>query len=227
MSSELLPSQAAQADATALPRLAGLPLWCGHPEGGVDEIDEFKDWSHRETTPDQQRIEEVLARLDLRGRSVLHIGIGNSSLASRFHQHLRFVQGVTIQPEEALRASRLALFNYNVLTASKYQAGLPARLSLRYDVIVDNNPTTFCCCREHLVTMLESYRALLAPGGIILTDSQGLGWTSTPNDSRWAMQPHEWFALGRLRKLEAHALTEQVIALKKTTGWQVWRQAVV
>ncbi|MBX3440018.1 MAG: hypothetical protein KF861_21185, partial [Planctomycetaceae bacterium] len=87
-------------------------------------------------------------------------------------------------------------------------------LSRRYDFIVDNNPTTFCCCRQHLSTMLSSYTALLRPGGVILSDVVGLDWTTQPNDPRWKLTAEEWFALGRFFGLKDVRYTDYVVGLK-------------
>jgi hypothetical protein len=196
-------------------RFDALLLWCGNINGGVDEDPEWRDWTHRETTPDQMRIEDVLATLDVTGATLLHIGIGNSRLAQRFCRSAQFIDGITLQASELRHGVDLGIENYNALIANKYDPDLDSRFHRVYDFIIDNNPSTFCCCRRHLATMLANYTALLKPGGVILTDTVGLGWTSSPNDSRWGLNQGEWYQLGRIFQLVGERYTDTVIGLRK------------
>lgn len=43
-----------------------------------------------------------------------------------------------------------------------------------YDWIVDNNPTSYACCRRHARLFLDRCAAALAPGGRFVSDRQGL-----------------------------------------------------
>jgi hypothetical protein len=197
-------------------RVDALPLWCGSEHGkGVDEVPEYRDWTEEETTEDQLRIEDVLERERVEGRTIFHVGIGNSSLAVRFHETARWIDGITIQENEYRRAVGLAISNYTPLLENKYSADLALRMNHTYDYIVDNNPTTFCCCRRHLAAMLANYTELLKPSGVILTDTVGLHWTSIPNDPRWRLTETEWWALGKLFGLRSTRYTDSVIGLKK------------
>jgi hypothetical protein len=197
-------------------KIDALPLWCGSTNSyGVNEDVEWQDWTDQETTPDQDRIENLLEADHIRGTVLLHVGIGNSSLAKRFHNAARAIDGITIQENEYRHATRLAISNYTAILASKYATNLAMRLNRKYDFIVDNNPTTFCCCRGHLSTMLANYTAMLNPNGVIVTDTVGLHWTSQPNDPRWRLTKSEWWTLGALFGLEDVQYTNFVIGLKK------------
>lgn len=197
-------------------RIDDLPLWCGSASSsGVDEIPEWQDWTEQETTPDQERIEDVLQDGHIEGRVVLHVGFGNSSLAKRFHKAAHAIDGITIQENEYKHARSLAIPNYTALMANKYAANLALSLNRKYDFIVDNNPTTFCCCRWHLSTMLANYTAMLKRDGVIVTDTIGLYWASEPNDPRWRLTKTEWWILGALFGLEEVQYTNFVIGLKK------------
>ncbi len=197
-------------------RLDTLPIWCGSRESsGVDETPDWRDWTDQETTPDQLRIEDVLEGEQISGKAILHVGIGNSSLAQRFHQTARVIDGITIQEQELSHARDLDLRNYRPMLGNRYSPSLLLRLKCRYDYIVDNNPTTFCCCRTHLSTMLASYSSALKTDGVILTDKVGLHWTSEPNDPRWRVSEGEWRALGRAFGLDAVRYTDFVIGLRK------------
>jgi len=64
-------------------RFSALPWRCaatGDP--GVVDAEIWRDWDVRESTPDQLRIEHYLDRHALRGRTILHVGIGNSRLTN-------------------------------------------------------------------------------------------------------------------------------------------------
>lgn len=207
-------------------RLDSLRLWCGSRDSaGVDEVPEWRDWTDQETTPDQLRIEDVLEGELVTGSAILHIGIGNSSLARRFHSRARIIDGITIQKRELELALRLAIPNYTPRQGNKYSPNLPAELSRRYDFIVDNNPTTFCCCRTHLATMLANYSVLLRANGVLLSDKVGLHWTSEPNDPRWAVAEDEWSVLGGNFGLRAVRYTDFVVGLRKGSSLQAALQA--
>jgi hypothetical protein len=201
-------------------RLDALPLWCGAENGiGVDEVPEYRDWTEEETTEDQLRIEDVLQDEGVEGRTIFHVGIGNSGLAARFHKTARWIDGITIQENEYRRAIDLSISNYTPLLENKYISDLALRMRRKYDFIVDNNPTTFCCCRRHFSTMLANYTELLKPDGVILTDKVGLHWTSMPNDPRWKLAESEWWTLGKLFGLRDVRYTDSVIGLKKGSAW--------
>ena len=91
-------------------------------------------------------------------------------------------------------------------------------MNRRYHYIVDNNPTTFCCCRWHLATMLANYSALLLPG--VLTDTVGLGWASQPNDPRWRLAEREWWTLGAAFGLTEVRYTDSVIGVGRGSRWR-------
>jgi hypothetical protein len=202
-------------------RIDALPLWCGSTHSsGVNEVPEWQDWTEQETTPDQARIEDVLQGAPLTDSAILHVGLGNSGFAKRFHMSAHIIDGITIQEKEYRHALGLSIANYRPTLDNKYSEHLAARLNRKYDFIVDNNPTTFCCCRRHLATMLATYATLLKPDGVILTDVVGLHWTSEPNDPRWKLTDAEWWALGALFGLEGVRYTEYVIGLKKRQPWR-------
>src|SRR5262249_23304649 len=132
-------------------RIDNLPRWCGSRDSqGINEVPEWQDWTDRETTPDQERIEDVLRDNGVAGRVLLHVGVGNSGLAKRFHDSASSIDGITIQEKEYRHALNLALSRYRVRVETKYAADLAVKLNQKYDYIIDNNPTTFCCCRWHL-----------------------------------------------------------------------------
>ncbi len=182
---------------------------------GIDEIAEYRDFSMRGTTPDQLRIQRELESMVEVGSSVLHVGVGNSSLALRLAYRVGHIDGITIQREEVDRASAFVIPNYRVMLVNKYDSALPFTLGRSYDFIIDNNPSTFACCKRHFFAMLASYRRLLNPGGYLLTDRQGLGWISTNNDAGWRLDYEDWVFIASRLGLVPARLTDWVYVLLK------------
>lgn len=158
-------------DVDAVPCNVGSIRSIGYP---VHEV----DWTNRATTPDQLAVVRVLEGYDLSAKRILHVGAGNSQFALTFASKVVSIDALTVSVNELNHGRRLRLPNYTTYLRNKYEPGLPAFLARRYDVIVDNNLGSFCCCRYHLQTMLEEYAELLNPDGVILTDQKGMDWKS-------------------------------------------------
>lgn len=197
-------------------RFRQLPHWCGACDAlpGVAESPEWQDWTKQITTPDQLRIEETLESCLQPTDCLLHIGVGNSSLAKRFGLRCAQIDGLTIGEPEQEYSRTIGIENYSVIKRSKYDPDLLSALPAKsYNYIIDNNPTTFSCCRTHLSSMLANYVSLLAPEGTVLTDKVGLSWTSSPNDARWGISVDEWFAIGQAVGLSPVRRSGHVIGL--------------
>lgn len=193
-------------------RFPSLPADCGQDaEPGVNETEEWRHWTFRETTPDQRRIEQYLQSMSLIGKRVLHVGIGNSGLARLFANKCESIFGITISDEELAHAASLDLKNYEFIRQNKYA---DQKLTGEYDLIVDNNPTGFACCRRHFAFMIRNYRASLNDGGMILTDKVGLSWISgnQPRDSRWRFSFDDWSAVAKTQGFECVAIDKFLIA---------------
>ena len=151
------------------------------PGRGIDDL-QATDFSAQPDKPGPARDRGVpgraTQRFDARSR-ILHVGVGNSSLALRFHDRCARIDGLTVIEREKVRADALGLRNYSVFLLNKHGSEFPNRLQPGYEWIVDNNPASYVCCRYHFARMLENYRWALAPGGRILTHSRGLGWVAT------------------------------------------------
>lgn len=199
-------------------RFAELPIRCDNAEPGIDEVDDWRDWTALETTPDQLRIEDYLLHSKLSGRSLLHVGVGNSSLAERLAPRTGRIVGTTIARNEATRGASLGIRNYNVEMHNKY-SGRPLQHAGQFDFIVDNNPTTFCCCIHHLMTMMDFYEQSLTRDGQILTDRAGLGWVvSTPGaNQRWKFSFDDLAFVASKVGLRAFAMDENVVSLARQT----------
>jgi hypothetical protein len=197
-------------------RFPQLPLDCGSPDPGITDVDEWRDWTEMPTTPDQLRIEDYLDRFDLRGKSILHVGAGNSGLAVRFARRAREIVGTTVVASEAAHGRDLGLRNYRVLLHNKYSAESEG-VSGPFDFIVDNNPTTFCCCIRHFGAVLDFYASNLAPNGQLVTDRVGLGWTTDAPGSnpRWRFSFDDLAQAAPLAGLTAYRISGDTYILAR------------
>jgi hypothetical protein len=194
--------------------------FCGELESPGLRIDEpgYVDYSRMPTTPDQVRIEDVLATMRLgRRRNVLHIGVGNSSLAQRLAPRLGRIDGVTVSKAEQARARSLRIPNYTTFVVSKFSQAFCTTVSGSYDVIADNNLTSFACCAYHVYRMFENYLSCLRPRGCILTDEEGLAWVAGRGRKlqRWQMSYDDLETLVARFHLTTTPLTDLVLALHR------------
>lgn len=152
---------------------------CGnldHP-GMAQDVNDYIDYSSTETTSDQLKVEAELQKMELTGKRILHVGIGNSSLAQRFSTKVSGIDGLTVSANEKTHANSLQIKNYRVFILSKHSREFILTLDEKqYDFIVDNNLPGFACCKYHFYLMLDNYLWALKPGGEILTDQNGMNW---------------------------------------------------
>lgn len=167
---------------------------CGdEEEPGIDETPEWRDWTGLPTTAGEKRIIDFLSQEAIQDKRLLHIGVGNSSLAVALCDQLSRCLGTTIQEAEVLHGEGLGLSNYAVLRLNKFSHAF-ADLRFCADWIVDSNPTTFACCFKHLYRMLCSYRDRLHVDGRLVTEAKGLRHVSSANSSPepWSLSPGRW-----------------------------------
>jgi len=196
-------------------RFEGLPRSCGNSvDPGVVTAADWRDWSRNETSVDQARIEDYLDRFPLAGKRILHVGIGNSSLARKFSDRVGEIVGISIDPPELARAQSLGLANYPTVERNKY-AGLGLDIEGPFDFIIDNNVTSACCCLTHLLGLLDGYRERLAPGGQILTDREGLGWIpqAAGLNPRWRFTLEDLASVAELAGLSAEPIGANLVTL--------------
>jgi hypothetical protein len=175
-----------------------MPLW----------VDHTKD----ETTVDQARIEAQLDKLDLRGKSILHIGVGNSKFAQQFASRVNLIDGLTVSHNEKTLADSLGIANYTVYLLNKYSREFILTISNRFDFIIDNNLASFACCKYHFYLMLDNYVWSLKSGGQILTDQQGMDWVI--EDPRWKLTYQDLIALEDKFPLKAGRVTDTVFSIQ-------------
>ena len=176
-----------------------MPIW----------VDHTKD----ETTVDQARIEAVLDKLDLSGKNILHVGVGNSEFARRFASRVNLIDGLTVSQNEKAVADSLRIGNYTAYLLNKYSREFILTLSNKYDFVVDNNLASFACCKYHFYLMLDNYLWSMRPGGQILTDQQGMDWVI--EDPRWVLTYEDLLALEKKFPVRASRMTETVFSIQR------------
>lgn len=129
-------------------------------------------WLNIEVTPDQKRIMNYLKSINIENKTILHVGTGNSSFAKEFSNN-NSIDSITVMEDELEHAKSLNLKNYNCIKLNKYSSEL-LQLEHRYDIISDNNLSSFACCKTHFIEMMNNYFALLKAGGVIITDKKGM-----------------------------------------------------
>ena len=197
-------------------RFPELTFDCGRTaDAGVRFSEELRDWSDKATTPDQRRMELYIDRYDLRQKRILHVGIGNSGLAQRFHRRVKEIVGITIDEPEMKVAHSLGLPNYRFMIHNKY-SGQNNAIDGCFDVILDNNPTSPCCCVRHLAAIFQFYAGKLGPTGQLVTDREGLEWVPENSNARWCFSFDDLAAAGSVVGLCAYRGTETVYILSRT-----------
>lgn len=192
-----------------------VPQNCGRPIPGVGHQNpRVMDLSQRATTADQQRIELAMDALVLPGSRLLHIGVGNSSLALRWRDRDLAITGLTVNEREMAHANDLQLNGYRTFLANKYSADLDA-ISGPFDFIVDNNPASFGCCVVHFEQMLTNYARILGPQGLMVTDRKGMYWCYENGPMRLRFEDLQTIA--EAYPFCVQRLTDDVFALQRTS----------
>lgn len=197
-------------------RFPDLPLDCGNDDDpGIIYSEDLRDWSDKATTPDQYRMEDYIDRYDLRSKTILHIGIGNSGLARRFHCRVKEIVGTTIDQPEMDVAKSLGIQNYRHVIHNKFLSCNEPRSGL-FDFILDNNPTSPCCCIRHLATLFDFYAAKLADDGQIVTDRLGLEWVPEDSNQRWSFSFDDLAAVAASSGLSAFRFGDWIYVLSRS-----------
>lgn len=197
-------------------RFPELMLDCGNAtDPGVTYSEDLRDWSAKATTSDQARMERNIDRYNLKEKRILHVGIGNSGLAKRFHGRVKEIVGTTIDEPELSVARSLGFPNYRFVLHNKF-SGCSDVLNGSFDFILDNNPTSPCCCMRHLAALFEFYAGILASDGQVVTDAQGLGWVPDDSNPRWSFDFDDLAAVGAAAGLSAFKATRKVYVLSRS-----------
>ena len=87
-------------------------------------------WEDRSTTSDEIDIINFLKKnFNLRNKTLLHIGIGNSEIASKFSE-IKKIFGITISNSEIQKAKKLNIKNYEVYLCDKYSKTFLIKLKI-------------------------------------------------------------------------------------------------
>jgi len=187
---------------------------CGADETpGTAVNPEWRVWTHRDTTPDQQRIEAHLPALLRPESAILHIGVGNSGLARSFSGAVARILGTTVDVEEKTFADHLEIPNYEVELVNKHSKQI-TQVDGRIYLIVDNNPASFACCLFHLTRMMACYAELLAENGMLLAAEPGLRWT-VGDDTSWSLSWDDWVVIAETLSLQPKKLDEFVYCMRR------------
>jgi hypothetical protein len=189
--------------------------FCGsleNPGLGLDRPD-LVDYSQVAATPDQLRIGAYLSQQNLGRKAILHVGVGDSSLAQTLSPLVQQIDGLTVCWNEKHVADALHLSNYRAFYLNKYSRELLTGLSGPYDFIVDNNLASFACCKFHFYRMIETYLHLLKPGGSILTDQSGMDWVI--DDPRWQLSFSDLVEIGTMFSAQVSKCTDSIYAIQK------------
>jgi hypothetical protein len=173
------------------------PLWIEH--------------AHLETTVDQRRIEDALSRMEWHGKSFLHVGVGNSRFAQRFAAEAALIDGLTVSQVEVEWAQSLRIANYTVYFLNKYGREFLLTIRNRYDFVIDNNLTSYACCKYHFYRMLDNYLWAMKSGGQILTDQRGMDFAV--EEKRWILTYRDLQSLEKKFPLRAARINDTVFAL--------------
>jgi hypothetical protein len=187
---------------------------CGNLDspGIALNVNMFVDYSGRETTVDQTRIEKEIGKINLKKKSILHVGIGNSKFAEKFALEVDLIDGLTVSPYEKSKADSLHIRNYTVYLLNKYSREFASTISNKYDFIVDNNLASFACCKYHFYLMLDNYLWSLKPNGKILTDQRGMNWSI--NDHGWILTYADLVGLEDKFPVKVSQITPVVYAIE-------------
>lgn len=132
-------------------------------------------WVDIIVTPDQSRIQDYLNLLQIENKTILHVGIGNSTIAKQLHSK-NIIDGITIVEEEIKFAKELNIPNYTCFVLNKYSNDT-LDLPHKYDYIIDNNLSSYTCCVQHFEKMIHNYyHELLNLNGSIITDLKGMAY---------------------------------------------------
>lgn len=123
-----------------------------------------------------------------RGKKILHIGTGNSSIARNLDDVFKQIDGVTNTQQELEAGRKIGSDKYKVYLINKYNPDEFSKLDSDYDVIVDVNLKSYACCQEHWLGFMEAVIGKLKIGGRLISHTAGFGGYSTGFDNSLKME---------------------------------------
>ena len=134
-------------------------------------------WEDRAVTTDELGIIDFLDNeKDIKFKSVLHIGIGNSYFAKKFAKRFN-ITGITISEKEVKKANSMNLINYQAYLLDKYSSQFKNFLDKNtFDLIIDTNLKSYTCCQETFEFMIRNIFKSINPNGMLITSINGMKW---------------------------------------------------
>lgn len=106
--------------------------------------------------------------------TVLHVGIGASSVAERFYKQCLRIEGITLRQDELFQAQAMSIPNYYPVMCNKYGDDFRFKIGRGFDVVFENNPATYTCCRVHYVGYLSRLFDKMMLDGVMLSYVDGV-----------------------------------------------------
>jgi hypothetical protein len=154
---------------------------CGGPHD-LSFAHSKSSWESKPTTCAEQAVIRYLVQWPdrYRGKSLLHVGVGNGALFAATKAALGAFTGVTISRPELDKFNREfgGLPNARVVLANKHDDRVFDAIGDRFDIIVDVNLKSFACCEKHFGRTMTYFARSLSQGGSLITAQSGLdfGW---------------------------------------------------
>lgn len=111
-----------------------------------------------------------------KGKMILHIGIGNSSIAKELRDVFGWITGITNTKQEF----EMGKLNNVVYLLNKYNLEDFKWIDDDYDVIVDVNLKCFACCEDHWLGFMKEVQNKLKVGGRLISHTAGFGGHRSP-----------------------------------------------
>ncbi len=134
-------------------------------------------WEDRDVTSDELDIINFLDNeKNIKYKSILHIGIGNSYFAKKFATRFN-ITGVTISQKEVNKAKSMNLINYQAYLLDKYSVQFKNFLDKNtFDLIVDTNLKSYSCCQIAFEFMINNIFKSINQNGMLITSINGMKW---------------------------------------------------
>ena len=134
-------------------------------------------WEDRETTSDELDIIKFIKdQFDINDKNILHVGIGNSEIASIFNEAKKII-GITVSKGEFNFANKLNLNNYEIFLCDKYSENfIDITQKFKFDFIIETNLKSYSCCSKSFNYMFKNYLKILNLNGKIITSRMGMNW---------------------------------------------------
>lgn len=138
----------------------------------------FSYWEYNKITSDEKYVLNFLQKkLSIKGKKILHVGIGNSYLEKNLKNFYK-IDGITLSGSEILNGRKKKIKNYKIFFLNKFSKKTLFNKKLsRYDIIIDVNLKSYACCDSAFKYLFKQYVKMLKHNGIIITGNNGMKWS--------------------------------------------------